>query len=63
MNHCDGSPSKHIQADCGAERPHHEHDFTEAERVCPGAPEGFEGDCGYPGDHGEHPLNERPVED
>ena len=28
--------------------------------LCHGAPAHFEADCGHPGPHGEHPLNQQP---
>jgi hypothetical protein len=65
MSHCHGSielfPGVFTQGVCGSGEPHDSHDFTADERVCLGSPAEFiEADCGRPGPHGEHPLNEAP---
>jgi hypothetical protein len=60
--HCHGSaelvPGVAVQADCGSAAPHGEHDFAEADRICPGSAYAFIADCGNVGPHGEHPLNQ-----
>lgn len=59
MNYCHGSPSEHRQADCGDIGPHDGHDFADVDRVCVGAPTGFEADCGSPGPHLAHPFGDK----
>lgn len=53
---CYGS-ADFAQAVCGSADLHGEHDFDPRVEICPGAPAGFEADCGQPGPHGEHPDN------
>jgi hypothetical protein len=63
MRHCDGSVEiffGRIQGACGSVKDHNAHDFTDADKVCPGGGPWAVADCGWAVDHDEHPLTQAP---